>query len=105
VPVIFRNDASDLYQGSLGAPANFGSGGFTDASSGSGDPVGPISAVVLDVPLDYASGSTLSDSVTWDNATFSSLGVTPGTYVWTWGSGPTADRRFGMMSRETSALM
>jgi hypothetical protein len=28
---------------------------------------------------------------TWDGATFSSLGLTPGSYEWTWGSGATAD--------------
>lgn len=27
----------------------------------------------------------------YDNQVFESLGATPRTYVWTWGSGPTAD--------------
>jgi len=29
----------------------------------------------------------LTNSMTFDNATFASLGVTPGTYEWTWGTG------------------
>jgi hypothetical protein len=33
------------------------------------------------------SGSPLSDTSTYDNATFASLGVTPGTYEWIWGAG------------------
>jgi hypothetical protein len=45
----------------------------------------------LIVPIGYVSGSALSDTSTYDNATFNSLGVTPGTYVWTWGSGANAD--------------
>ena len=35
----------------------------------------------------YISDSLLSDTSTYANRTFSSLGVTPGTYEWTWGSG------------------
>lgn len=39
------------------------------------------------MPHDYVSGNTLSDTSTYDNQTFNTLGVTPGTYEWTWGSG------------------
>jgi hypothetical protein len=71
-------------------PSSFGSGGFTEATSGSGDLVGIVSQAV-DVPLGYTSGSALSDTSTYDDASFSTLGVTPGSYVWTWGSGADAD--------------
>jgi hypothetical protein len=39
------------------------------------------------VPQGYISNSPLSDGATWDKATFNSLGVTPGTYKWSWGKG------------------
>ena len=42
---------------------------------------------VLFVPSGYLSGNPLSGTSTYNNATFASLGVTPGTYVWTWGAG------------------
>jgi hypothetical protein len=76
--------AIDLYSG-VTEPANFGSGGLTKASSTTGDPVGIFGA--LGVPQGYASDSPLSDSATYLSQTFSSLGATPGTYKWTWGSG------------------
>ena len=66
-------------------------GFFFEANSASGDFVGirnserPISGLL--VPQGYSSGNPLSSSATWNNATFASLGVTPGTYVWTWGTG------------------
>jgi hypothetical protein len=85
-PSLARPD--DLYGGSFSGPANFGTGGLAFASGGSGDPVMFFrSASTLLVPVGYISNTPLSDSATWDHATFSSLGVTPGTYEWTWGSG------------------
>jgi hypothetical protein len=48
--------------------------------------------MILGVPVGYVSGSSLGTSTdTWDDATFASLGVTPGIYTWTWGSGTDAD--------------
>src|SRR6516162_5994902 len=72
---------ADVYLGVSG-PSNFGSGNATLASSGSGDLVGLFGiGGSLSVPAGYVSGAPLSDSMTFDNATFTSLGATPGTYV------------------------
>ena len=80
--------ATDGYQGSISGPTSFGGVFFTFASSGSGDSVGIFrDTSTLLVPSGYVSGTALSDSATYNNATFASLGVTPGTYVWTWGAG------------------
>jgi hypothetical protein len=84
---------NDIYTGFTG-PTNFGSGLGGDANTGSGSSVDirGIPPSELSVPAGYVSGNPLSDSATYDNATFSSLGVTPGTYTWTWGTGANADR-------------
>lgn len=81
----------DVYEGFTG-PTNFGGGGILTASSGSGDAAG-IGGFIgeLFVPHSYVSGTSLSNTATWDNQTFTTLGVTPGSYTWTWGSGATAD--------------
>jgi hypothetical protein len=85
----------DFSDGGLSGPTSFGSGGgpdFIEASGGSGDTVGVSGAIHdLTVPRGYVAGNALSDTSTYDNQTFSSLGVTPGTYVWTWGSGAHMD--------------
>ena len=39
------------------------------------------------MPTGYVSDSPLSSGATWDDKTFSSLGATPGTYEWRWGTG------------------
>ena len=73
-------------------PVNFGSGGLFLATSGTGDHVemAPTNSFIA-VPTGYVSGAALSDSATWNTATVSSLGLTPGTYTWAWGNGVTAD--------------
>jgi hypothetical protein len=80
-----------VYSGVSTTPTSFGSGLFTEASSGSGDLVGitTIASSVgqLDVPSGYVSDTPLSDTSTYSGATLAGLGVTPGTYEWTWGSG------------------
>jgi VPDSG-CTERM motif len=74
------------YRGYSG-PSSFGTGGFTFATLSSGDAVGINFGSFLFVPNGYVSGTALSDTSTYNGATFASLGVTPGTYVWTWGTG------------------
>jgi len=78
----------DVYQGFTG-PTDFGSGLGSSPNTATGDFV-EISGVGLQlfVPLNYVSGAALSDSMIFNNANLASLGVTPGTYVWTWGGGP-----------------
>jgi hypothetical protein len=74
----------------------FGGGELAYASSTSGAQVGIAFAAGLApnslyLPGGYVSGISVSDLTTFSNATFASLDVTPGTYVWTWGRGDDAD--------------
>jgi hypothetical protein len=79
---------ADVYTGFSG-PASFGSRGATSPNTGSGDLVGIYDFFgYLYVPHGYVSGHPLMDTMTFNNATFASLNVTPGTYTWTWGTGP-----------------
>ena len=80
----------DLYAGFAG-PTSFGGGALNSASGGTGDRVGVDETLgQLFVPRGYMSGTFLSDTTTFGGS-FATLGVTPGTYVWTWGSGADAD--------------
>jgi len=81
--------STDVYTGFTG-PTSFGSGGNVFASTSSGDFVaiaGSSTPKGMQVPQGYVSGQSLSDTMTFNSATFASLGVTPGTYTWTWGTG------------------
>jgi hypothetical protein len=76
---------ADTYIGFTG-PSSFGGGDVALANFSSGD----VFAFDLDamfLPSGYVSGNPLSDMAIYFTATFASLGLTPGTYVWTWGTG------------------
>ncbi len=79
------------YLGMTG-PMSFGPGAQTGGVSTSGDTVAVIGVAggVL-LPVGYTSGSALSGTATFAGATLTSLGVTPGIYTWTFGSGASAD--------------
>jgi hypothetical protein len=76
-------------------PLAFGPGQVTVASTTTGGPLGLVSGPgdlpALIFPRDYISETPLSDSSTYLGATISSLGMTPGDYVFGWGSGDHAD--------------
>ena len=85
------------YSGIMGPATAFGTGDQLFADMGDGAIVGlgtfnQTSGGVVAVPQDYVSGASLGTSTaTWSGATITSLGLTPGAYVWTWGEGATAD--------------
>lgn len=65
------------------ASVPFGTSGVTAASSFSGSAFGLDGAGRIGIPFNYVSGNALSGSVTYNGATFSSLGLIEGTYNWT----------------------
>jgi hypothetical protein len=78
----------------ISGPSDFGSGGANGLATGTGEVAGICGSTNCDspyawvvVPQGYVSGAALSGNETWDDTTLASLGVTPGTYTWTWGSG------------------
>ena len=89
----------DAYQGLTG-PATFGTTSSleTPVTSGSGDlfafnsawDAPPLAPTVF-VPIGYTSGTELSATDTYSGQTFASLGLEPGMYSWTWGTGANAD--------------
>ena len=94
IALLFLGSGDPAIYSGLSGPTNFGSGDFTPANSQTGNIVGVFGGAValLHLPQNYMSATPLGTSTgTWNSATFASLGLTPGTYVWTWGSGIHAD--------------
>lgn len=84
---------TDVYTGSIVAPGPFGTSGFTVATSGTGDIIGVdtfLEGLSIYVPDGYAGGA-LSGTMTFASQTFASLGLTRGSYTWSWGAGANAD--------------
>ena len=78
-------------------PSAFGpGGGFLQADSGASNsnlqflPFGK-GAGLLSLYTSYVSGTSLSDVMTFSGQSFSSLGITPGIYVWSWSNGAVSD--------------
>ena len=79
------------YHAVISGPANFGVGGLHNGV-GTGDFFaleGNLDTILL--PSTYVSNALLSDTNTFANATFATLGLTPGTYTYTLGSGDVTD--------------
>jgi hypothetical protein len=72
----------------LTGPTSFGAGGFVVSNDGNGDPVGIVhntAGVFLVLPHDFDRGAFLDVSNVFPHVVINALGVTPGTYKWTWG--------------------
>ena len=120
--ILVGSGTGDIYFGPFSGPTNFGSGPGAAADSNTGSFAGMNFnggvSPSLYVPVNYISGAAISDSSTYNNASFSSLGVTPGTYEWTWGTGanqnvtlqigpasvPDAGSTFGLLALALAAL-
>ena len=82
---------------SFSGPTSIGTGtALFQPDLGSGDVFGldfqaGMGAQALYVPDAYVSGNPLDGSSTYTGFTFADLGLDVGTYVWSWGSGETAD--------------
>ena len=80
-----------MYWTGISGPASFGTGDAFPAT-GVGDKFGVFGLFgVITLQDGYASGDPLSAVSEWGGETFATLGLTPGTYTWTWGSGGDAD--------------
>jgi PEP-CTERM motif-containing protein len=93
-PATTTNVTEYTFSTALTGPASFGTVfGATPASSGSGnmfmfDNTG-FGSFILAVPVGYTTDSPISNFSTYNNRTLSQLGLTPGTFTWTMGTGNT----------------
>jgi hypothetical protein len=87
-----NGNAVTPYRGFSG-PSNFGAGHPQPGTRGTGASVGIDAAFgspdnYLDVPNNYTSDASLTSTLIFAGWTFKKLGLRPGTYEWTWGTGP-----------------
>ena len=75
----------------LTGPASFGPGGLLQGTgSSTGDNVYMVGVLgELYLPVGYVSGAPLSGASQFPGTTLAAMGVTPGTYTWTFGAGQT----------------
>jgi hypothetical protein len=83
---------TDYFGTTFSGPTSFGGGIEASPISGSGAIFGiQGSSADIVVPTGYVSGTALGTSTNTYSGSLSSLGLTLGTYKWTWGNGATAD--------------
>lgn len=89
--------SADLYYlGSDLSPTNFGTGGYEESTSASGDPFSFLAAgdvsfgATVWVETNYVFGQSIDATMTFENATFDTLGIDSGDTVWSWSIEPVA---------------
>jgi len=87
----FTTDTSAQYTIDLSSWTAFGTGGFGNWDTSSGDALDLFANPVLGVPFGYISGTSISGSATKNGSSFVSLGFTPGSYVSTFSNGSNTD--------------
>ncbi len=92
--IVGPSNTADLWTGTV-PPAIFSTGDYFDDSFDGGSIfVGAAitaSTSGIYLPPGYVSGTPVDGTSTWTGQTFATMGLIPGTYVFTWGSGATAD--------------
>lgn len=82
----------DVYLTTITGPGDFGAGSLSSATTGTGDLVGfGGGGVFIAVPMGYASGASLAGTATYEAQSFASLGLTLGSYGYTFNSGADTD--------------
>jgi hypothetical protein len=84
------NATVDSYSGVTTFPTSFGGNGVavtSNTGSTFGILPGATAGRLLYVPTGYVSNSTISGTSTYASKTIAGMGLTPGTYTWSWGSG------------------
>jgi hypothetical protein len=85
-------ELTSIYSIAISGPASFGLGPTpANATSTSGDFIGFDAAQgEIFIATAYVSGTLISGSATFANMTEADIGVTPGTYIYTWGTADSA---------------
>jgi hypothetical protein len=90
--ILVGTGSVDLYTGASG-PTSMGSGAESQATTGSGGQFGvgdSTGTFIIFTPAGYVSDTPLLSTSTFDNTTLAKLGLTPGTYRYTWAPSVTA---------------
>jgi SPRY domain len=79
----------DTYSGTITYPSTFGGGGVA-VTSNAGSTFGILpggSGRLLYVPSGYVTNTNINGSSTYVSQTIAGMGLTPGVYTWSWGTG------------------